>query len=203
VEPGSCDIELGKFPQTSSSSPENPDEIATAIIDQLNSSLSAKDSSQVSPLFIENSYWRDHLCYSWDFHTIKGNKAIVEYVTAPKTPSKIVIDRSSALKAPHVGPIDAFGEVNGIEFFITVTTENGHGNGVVRLAEEAGEWKIFTVFTSLIGASGANEATGPNRPVGVKHGEQQGRKNWSDRRHDDVNFEGKDPAVLIVGMCKF
>jgi hypothetical protein len=40
------------------------------------------------------------------------------------------------------------------------------------------------------------------RPFGVRHGEQQGRKNWKDRRIDEINFEGKDPAVLIVGMCR-
>ncbi|QQK41356.1 Flavin-containing monooxygenase-like [Penicillium digitatum] len=39
------------------------------------------------------------------------------------------------------------------------------------------------------------------RPFGARHGEQQGRKNWKDRRIDEINFEGKDPAVLILGMC--
>ena len=202
VEPGSFDIQLGEFPKTSTTTPEDPDGIATEIIHQLNLSLATKDKAATSSLFIENSYWRDHLCYSWDFHTIKGAQAISAFVTEPKTASKIEIDRSSAIKAPHVGPIDAYGEVNGIEFFIKITTENGHGNGVVRLAEQSDKWKIFTVFTSLVGATGVDEATGPNRPVGVQHGEQQGRKNWKDRRVDEVNSEGKDPSVLIVGMCE-
>jgi hypothetical protein len=202
VEPGSVDIPLGQFPETSSTTPENPDEIATEIIDQLNLALSAKDKAGTSSLFIENSYWRDHLCYSWEFHTIKGGQDISAYVTEPKIASKIEIDRSSALKAPHVGPIDAFGEVIGIEFYIKVTTENGLGNGIVRLAEQSDRWKIFTVFTSLIGATGVDEETGPHRPVGVQHGEQQGRKNWKDRRADEVNSEDKDPAVLIIGECE-
>ncbi|CAG8923664.1 unnamed protein product [Penicillium salamii] len=199
VEPGSHNIAFGQFPTTSSTTPEDPDRIATDVVDQLNQSLSAKNSAAVSALFIENSYWRDHLCYSWDYHTIKGDQAISAFVTEPETPSKIEIDRSSALKAPHAGPIDAFGDVNGIEFFIKVTTQNGQGDGVVRLAEEDGKWKVFTVFTSLTGATGINEATGPNRPVGAHHGEEQGRKNWRDRRVDEANFESKDPAVLIVG----
>ncbi|CAI7663807.1 unnamed protein product [Penicillium bialowiezense] len=199
VEPGSHDIALGKFPPTSSTTPENPDGIASEVVDQLNRSLSAKDSAGVASLFIENSYWRDHLCHSWDFHTIKGSQAISVFTTGPNVPSKIEIDRSSALKAPHLGPIDAFGEVNGIEFFIKITTQNGRGNGVVRLAEESGKWKIFTVFATLVGATDIDEATGLNRPVGAQHGEQQGRKNWKDRRVDEVNFENKDPAVLIVG----
>lgn len=202
VEPGSHDIPLGKFPQTSLSSPENPGAIATDIINQLNESLAAKDSGKIASLFIENCYWRDHLCYSWDFRTINGAQAISAYVTEPKTPCKIEVDQSSDFKAPHTGPIDAFGEVHGIEFFIKVTTANGYGNGVVRLAEESGNWKLFNVFTSLVGAADVEEATGLNRPIGVQHGEQQGRKNWQDRRVDEVNCVDKEPAVLIVGMSK-
>ncbi|CAG8262893.1 unnamed protein product [Penicillium olsonii] len=198
-EPGSHNIAFGQFPATSSTTPADPDRIAGELIDQLNQCLSAKDSAAVSALFLENSYWRDHLCYVWDYHTIKGSGAIAAFVTGPETSSKIEIDRSSAFRAPHAGPIDAFGDVHGIEFFIKVTTHNGQGNGVVRLAEESGKWKIFTIFTSLTEATGIDEAVGPNRPIGAQHGEQQGRKNWKDRRADEAKFENKDPAVLIVG----
>lgn len=111
VEPGSHDIPLGEFPPTSVSSPENPGAIASDIINQLNESLAAKDSGKIAALFIENCYWRDHLCYSWDFRTINGAQAISAYVTEPKTPCKIEIDHSSAFRAPHTGPIDAFGDV--------------------------------------------------------------------------------------------
>lgn len=202
VEPGSHDIPLGEFPPTSVSSPENPGVIASDIINQLNESLAAKDGGNIAALFIENCYWRDHLCYSWDFRTINGAQAISAYVTEPKTPCKIEIDHSSAFRTPHTGPIDAFGDVLGLEFFIKVTTANGHGNGVVRLAEESGSWKLFNVFTSLVGVADVEEATGFNRPIGVQHGEQKGRENWRDRRVDEVNYVDKEPAVLIVGMSK-
>lgn len=71
---------------------------------------------------------------------------------------------------------------------------------MVRLAEESGNWKLFNVFTSLVGAADMEEATGFNRPIGVQHGEHKGRKNWQDRRVDEVNYVDKEPAVLIVGM---
>lgn len=204
VVPGSCNIPLGEFPKTMSESPSDsaldPDGIADKIIAQLNQSLAAKDKAAVSSLFLENCYWRDHLCYSWDFHTHEGPAAISAFVTeAP--PSKIEIDRSSAFKSPHKGPIDSFGDVLGIEFFIKVTTANGHGNGVIRLAEQDGNWKIFTVFTSLVDLKGHEQDL--KRPFGVQHGEQKGRKNWKDRRADEIDFVDKDPAVLIVGMCHY
>ncbi|KAJ5582637.1 hypothetical protein N7535_001257 [Penicillium sp. DV-2018c] len=198
VVPGSYNIPLGEFPKSmSEAAPINPDDIANELIGQLNQGLAASDKAAISSLFLENnSYWRDHLCYSWDFHTREGAEAIATFVTGAP-PSKIEIDRSSALKSPHTGPIDGFGDVLGIGFFIKVTTDNGQGDGVVRLAEQDGKWKIFTVFTSLVELKG--HAQNLERPLGVRHGEQQGRKNWKDRRNDEINFVDNEPAVLVVG----
>lgn len=201
VEPGSYNIPLGQFPSTNTSTPDDPDKIATALVDRLNSSLASKDGRALSELFIENSYWRDHLCFSWDFRTLKGPERIAKYVTGSSSSLKAEIDRSSTIKTPHAGPIDAYGEVHGIEFFINVTSNEGTGQGVVRLAQEGNNWKFFTVFTSLVELTGHEESVNSHRPLGVQHGEQQGRRNWQDRRAEDSNYEGKQPAVLIVGRC--
>ncbi|KAJ5610687.1 hypothetical protein N7510_007406 [Penicillium lagena] len=198
VEPGSVNIPLGKFPPTCSTTPENPDQIAGGIVDRLNDALAKKERQTLSDLFLENSYWRDHLCFSWDFHTISGPEQITAYVSEVSS-TKLEIDRSSAMKAPHAGPIDAFGEVHGIEFFITIETDVGRGSGVIRLAQDDSKWKIFNIFTSLAELKDHAEVVDRHRPVGVKHGEQQGRKNWQDRRTADINFEEKEPAVVIVG----
>ncbi|KAJ5895074.1 hypothetical protein N7495_006765 [Penicillium taxi] len=199
VEPGSCDIAIGIYPETSTSTPSNPDNLATDVINKANIALEKKDASALSALFIENSYWRDHLCLSWDFRTVKGREALVKYATASSSSLNIQIDRSSPFKAPRTGPIDAFGDVHGIEFFILVTTDLGSGTGVVRLAQQGDQWKIFTIFTSLRELTGYEEVTGRHRPLGALHGAQHGRKNWLDRRNADVSFEEKDPAVLIIG----
>lgn len=201
VEPGSCDIPLGHFPPTNTSTPDDPDKIATALVDQLNSCLAGKDSRALSELFLENSYWRDHLCLSWDLRTLNRPESISKYVGGSYAQIKVEIDRSSALATPHAGPIDAYGEVHGIEFFIKVTSNVGTGQGVVRLAQQENAWKFFTVFTSLVELTGHEEWANDRRPVGVQHGEQQGRSNWQDRRVADSNFDGKQPAVLIVGEC--
>lgn len=200
VEPGSYNIPLGHFPATNSSAPEDPDKIATALVEKLNSSLASRDNHALSELFIENSYWRDHLCFSWDYRTLKGRDGIAKYVTGSSSSVKVEIDRSSALKAPHAGPIDAYGEVHGIEFFVKITSDVGTGQGVARLAQEGNDWRFFTVFTSLVELTGHEESVNGRRPIGVQHGEQQGRTNWQDRRVAGSNYEGKDPAVLIVGM---
>lgn len=200
VEPGSHNIPIGRFPETNTAAPEDPDQIATGIVEQLNKALEKKDASAIAQLFLENSYWRDHLCLSWDFRTIKGREAVSKFVTESSSSIKLELDRSSAFRAPHNGPIDAFGEVHGVEFFIKATTNFGTGQGVVRLAREQSEWKIFTISTTLLELTGHEEATNARRSIGVKHGEQQGRQNWQDRRTIDSKYVDKDPAVLIVGM---
>ncbi|KAJ5175079.1 uncharacterized protein N7482_000956 [Penicillium canariense] len=199
VEPGSCNIALGTFPETNVAAPEDPDKIATGIVDRLNNALEKKDADAVSQLFLENSYWRDHLCLSWDFRTLKGSKAVSKFVTESSSSIKIEVDHSSAFRAPHNGPIDAFGEVHGVECFIKAITNLGNGQGVLRLAQEGNEWKIFTVSTSLLELTGHEEAINARRPVGVRHGEQQGRQNWQDRRVADSKYEDKQPTVLIIG----
>jgi hypothetical protein len=199
VEPGSYNLPLASFPSSCSTTPANPDGIASGLIDQLNHALSTKNYDAVSSLFLDTGYWRDHLCLSWDFRTLKGSEDIKSLLGKGCRLTRVEVDRSSAIRAPHAGPIDAFGEIMGVEFFVAVTTEAGRGRGIARLAEVDGRWKISTLFTSLEELSGHEEAVKHRRPVGVQHGEQRNRENWLERRNADVNFEGKNPAVVIIG----
>ncbi|KAJ5480678.1 hypothetical protein N7539_006572 [Penicillium diatomitis] len=199
VEPGSYNIPLGKFPETAIKAADNPDQLAMEIIDRLNKVLDQKDTSAIAQLFLPDGYWRDHLCLSWDFRTVKGNDAIAKFITGCSSSIKIEIDRSSTFKAPHNGPIDALGDVHGVEFFIKVTTGVGKGHGVARLSQEGNEWKIFTLSTTLLELTGHEEKTNGRRPLGVKHGVQQGRQNWQDRRIAEQEYKDKEPAVLIIG----
>ncbi|KAJ6007776.1 hypothetical protein N7540_011752 [Penicillium herquei] len=199
VELGSTDIPLAVLPKTSTSTPEDVDGIVSALITKLNEGIAKKDNAAVAALFIENSYWRDHLCLSWAFRTLKGSASLSKFAVESPSSVKFEIDRSSPLKAPHAGPIDAFGDVNGLESFVKVTTSFGSGTGVVRFAQQGDEWKLFTIFTTLLEITNHEEATNERRPAGVQHGAYQGRKNWQDRRNEEINHEGKDPAVLIVG----
>jgi hypothetical protein len=89
--------------------------------------------------------------------------------------------------------------VTGIQFFIIVRTGPGLGRGVINLAEEDGQWKTWTCFTSLEELSGFPEPIGSNRAKGVEHGAIASRRNWLDRRRDEVEFAGKSPDLLVIG----
>ncbi|KAK4225226.1 hypothetical protein QBC38DRAFT_511223 [Podospora fimiseda] len=75
--------------------------------------------------------------------------------------------------------------------------KRGKGRGVVRVAQEGEEWKVWTVFTCLEELKGFEERLRARREDGVQHGGVLGRKNWRERREEDV--EGVKPQVLVVG----
>lgn len=198
-EYGSVNIQIADYPQSSKSDSVDANKVADDIVTKLNEALSKKDNSAAAKLFLaEKSYWRDHLALTWDFRTSKGSQNIKTLLDEAKVPlQKIEVDRSSAFRAPKFGPIDAWGDVNGIQFFINFETEVGRGEGVVNLAEEDGQWKAFTIYTSLQELKGHEEPVKHRRTKGVKHGGDPARKNWRERRESEK--EDIDPRVLIIG----
>lgn len=153
--PGSHKLPFGIFPP-SSQSPVDAGEVSSRLMEALNNAIKARDVPAIKALFHDNSYWRDHLCLSWDLRTFKGSDKISDFVAnSPTNLNSLDIDWSSDLRSPKQGPIDGLygpaSEVSGIEFFVKVSTDVGSGRGVVKLAEVDGQWKFFTVFTTLKG----------------------------------------------------
>ncbi|KAL4885447.1 hypothetical protein BJY04DRAFT_134516 [Aspergillus karnatakaensis] len=211
IEPGSFNIPVGTFPRSSTTKDVDPTAIITDILDKLSTALSENNISAITALFHpEISFWRDHLCLTWSFRTAKGPENIANLLQTSSTPlDKLVlsIDAANAWRSPQAGPIDAFGEVIGLQSFITVETPFGKGSGVIRLAEtEPGNWVIYTLYTVLQSITGAEEQTRHLRPRGAVHGEVTDRRNWQDRRNDASNFtlngsssEDAQPAVIVLG----
>lgn len=204
IVPGSYNIPLGVFPPLPWSFPD-ANLVASKLVERLNKSLKERDAPAIELLFHENSYWRDHLCLTWDLRTLKGRDKIGHFV-ANSPDSECVsmeVDTSTPLRAPKHGPIDGLygpaSEASGIEFFVKVVTKAGAGRGVAKVAEVLGQWKFFTLFTTLEQLHDHEELLNERRPNGAEHGEHLGRQNWQDKRRVDVEFREREPAVLIVG----
>ncbi|KAK5418090.1 hypothetical protein LTR06_001839 [Exophiala xenobiotica] len=198
-EPGSVNIPICKWPKTAETTSADPNEIATKIVDAFNSSLNNGDTKAVANLFLEDGYWRDHLGVTWDLRTLKGRDKISGFLVDGCPLTQIEIDKSTPYRAPQFGAFDGTGDVKGVQFFFNFTSKTGIGQGLARLAEKDGQWKIFTFFTTLRDIKGHEEATYHRRPKGVEHGGKPDRKNWQERRTAAIDFQGKEPAVLIVG----
>lgn len=180
VEPGSIDIPIAKYPASAKSSSIDAATIAGNVVEKVNESLSNKDYDSIANIFIKDGFWRDHLALSWEFHTLKGREKISNFLTKRCRLTKIKIDTSTAVRSPQVCGLDVAGQVKGIQLFITVETDVGTGRGLVRLAEQDSEWKIFTLYTVLQELRGHEEPVNGRRPQGVQHGRDPNRINWQD-----------------------
>ncbi|KAL5333728.1 hypothetical protein BJX70DRAFT_47671 [Aspergillus crustosus] len=213
IEPGSFNTPVGTFPATATSKNIDPAAIVTSIITKLNTALSNNDASSIAELFSpELSFWRDHLSLTWSFRTAKGREDIKTFLQSSNTPLtklKITVESSTPFRSPQVFAIDAFGEVFGVQSFLTIETPIGTGRGFIRLAEtNPGHWEIYTLYTVLQIIKGSEEKTGPLRPRGVNHGAVLDRRNWQDRRTAETNLTSSsggadpaetNPAVVVIG----
>lgn len=202
VEPGSVNLPIADLSDVPTSEPVEIESAAAEWTDAFNKVIQSGNYSELSDLFLEESYWRDHLGLAWDFHTLKGSKKIIEFLKDSKKGCRlksIAIDKSSPFRAPHVSGFDGAGKIKGVETFLTTETDVGSGAGVVRLVQHGSKWKAFTLFTSIRELKGHGEAVASRRPQGVDHGGKPGRKNWQQRREAEANYENSEPAVLILG----
>ncbi|CAI4214950.1 unnamed protein product [Parascedosporium putredinis] len=205
--PGSINVPLAQFPATpTKTAPADVSQIAAGVVDSLNKALDARDYQAIANLFVENGYWRDHLALTWDFRTLQTPTNIASFLAeAAKSRDgfrlkKVNVDNSTETRAPVFIPLDGPGETFGIQTFITLETSIGKGRGLARFVEVNGQWKIFTLYTSLRELTGHEEGTYFKRPAGVEHGGKPGRKNWAERRAAAEGFnDGSEPAVVILG----
>ncbi|KAH8156147.1 hypothetical protein CIB48_g12099 [Xylaria polymorpha] len=205
--PGSVNIKLAKFPSpTKKIENLDPSKVASNLVDDFNKALDQKNYSAVANLFVEDGYWRDHLALSWVFRTIQTPPHILDFLKSCAESrdgfrlKSVDVDAKTVIRSPKVVPVDASGTVFGIQFFITVTTVLGTGIGIMRLVEQGGQWKIFTLYTRLEELRGHEEAINHQRAKGADHGGKPGRKNWAEKRAAEADFNaGNEPAVLVVG----
>jgi len=204
VVPGAHQLADVSFPKSIDTASSDPREVANAWVSSFNN-LVESGGVDVSSLFLQDSYWRDLLCLSWDFHTLHGPGKIEALIKKQSRKWRIKflkVDESSDFRNPKVSSIDFKGAVKGIQSFLTVDTDVGKGRGLVRLVqdqEDKMKWKAFTLFTTLEELTGFEALVDERRPTGLEH-VKSGPKNWSEMRYVEENFSGdRDPAVVIVG----
>ena len=209
VLPGSRLLPTAPFPNTystlSSLPPSNtsPKSIVEEWISDLNKLLGG-DQASITKLFFEESYWRDLLCMTWDFHTLQGPVQISQSIRSSPQDRRlklVSLDESSAHKLPQAAD---FGGLKAVQAFLKVETTTGRGEGLVRLVSDTndgGKWKALTLFTTLKELKGYEEYVSNRRPHGTESSLEDRSRNWRDLLVAQHNFEGgRQPTVLILGM---
>lgn len=140
---------------------------------------------------------------TWDFHTLQGPEQITRFIqnsSEDNRISNITLDNTAAHKVPQLA---TFGHLKVVQAFLKIETNNGWGEGLVRLVPDTNDnvkWKAFMMFTTLQELKGHEEAIHNRRPTGIDGDLEDRSQNWKDRLATQQNFEGgREPTVLIIG----
>ncbi|KAL5087554.1 hypothetical protein Trisim1_007775 [Trichoderma cf. simile WF8] len=170
--------------------------------------ISGKDlEPKIRKLFLDNSYWRDLVCLSWDFRTLTSPKGIANYLAEENRLQHLKAVRldDNPAHQPRDFPIHAAlppdGPIFGIIVFLELELSSDRiGTGMLQLGrDEDGSWKAYSFSTLLEEIKGYEAKCGPRRPENLRYGYEPGRRNFSEVRATEREMKDKEPAVVIVG----
>lgn len=199
-------INLPKFGKGQSTHVEyatpNPRQVAQQWITKLESALASKDASRLQSIMHADCWWRDHLTFQWDFHTIHGLDKLIGFVggsVEAVQPSNFKLHQSGKFAPRLTKPIDG---MEWIESMFTFETKTGRGSGYLRIVQGPdGIWKGYMVYTVLKELKGFEETVGRRRAHGGNNSLLGGtvKGNWQERRDRQKEFVDEEPQVLIIG----
>lgn len=201
----SCDLQAATYPNANCSQPDDIVSVVMKWLASFNEAIHTNNFSLLHGLFFQESYWRDQLTLSWNFHTLQGPENIVSFLERQPRASKLaplVLDDSKAHRKPKWTTVDHYGKVMCVLSFLIFETDIGTGNGVVKLVQDAddGIWKAFTLFTAMLDLKGYEQTTKHRRSLGMRDGVSGKRGAVSGAVDARDDFHGdKQPTVIIVG----
>lgn len=162
----------------------------TKLLDQLNDALSSGDVDTATGLFLDDSYWRDLVTFTWNIKTLEGKDEIRNMLH-----SQLASTKPTNWQIAEGEPATEEGGV--ITAWISFDTAVARGYGLVRLKEG----KIWTLLTSMTELKGHEETLGYERPLGAKHGAAKNRLSWKEEREKEATELGytTQPYTVIVG----
>ncbi|PWJ24647.1 putative flavoprotein involved in K+ transport [Branchiibius hedensis] len=165
---------------------------ADAWLAAFETALRNRDIPAATALFATDSYWRDLVSFTWNLATVEGREGVGDLLAE-------TLERTDpASFATSEPPTDDDGVVTA---WFTFETGVGRGQGLVRLTEEDGQDKAWTLLTALRELKGYEEPRGVRRPKGAEHGATRDRTTWAERRQEEAESLGSttQPYVLIIG----
>jgi len=179
-------------PQTAALDTTSPRGRAEKWLADFDEALRTRDIDAAVDLFALQSFWRDLVSFTWNIKTSEGRDGIRALLQE-------TLERTEPVGwAFGEEPTEAGGV---IECWLTFETAVGRGKGHLRLKDEDGELKAWTLLTSLRELKGYEENQGANRPQGVEHQLARGRKSWLEKKQEEEARLGRDmqPYVVVIG----
>ena len=167
-------------------------ERADAWLAAFEAALTARDLDAAASLFATTSFWRDLVSFTWNLTTVEDREGVRDLLAAN-------LDRVDAHGFATSEPATEDGGV--VTAWFTFETSVGRGNGLLRLVEEDGADRAWTVLTALQELTGYEEPRGDRRPPGAVHGATKERVTWKEQRQQEAESLGSttQPYVLVIG----
>ena len=161
-----------------------------AFLDKFGAALEAGDIAAAKAMFLDDSYWRDLVTFTWNIKTVEGPQGaedLLKHQLATTKPRNWQIAQGET-------PTEEGGVTTA---WISFETDVARGYGLIRLKEG----KIWTLLTTMVELKGHEEPKGFARPLGAKHGAGKNRTTWKEEREKEAAELGytRQPYVLIIG----
>ncbi len=170
------------------STQDTVEETVNGWLSAFNDALERGDAEAASELFLDTSFWRDLVAFTWNIKTVENPDGIERMLSATLDQAR---PRDFRLTEP---PSEAQGV---IEAWLAFETEGGRGTGHLRLKDG----KAWTLLTTLQELKGHEEQAHGARRKGVEHGAFKDRETWLEERRreaEELGFQTQ-PEVLVVG----
>ena len=175
-------------------------QVVQAWLDQFNAALAMGQTTQLGLLFRADGHWRDIVAMDWRIATTSGRDAVAAALL-PAASARAA--RGFAIDATRYPPrpVDRGGEPC-FDAILRFETRLGTGAGIIRIKQADAEgsppqaWTLMTALHSLAGHDEETERLAREEPAFER---DFGGPNWLDKRRQAVRYEGRDPAVLVVG----
>ncbi|KAL1870962.1 hypothetical protein Plec18167_007269 [Paecilomyces lecythidis] len=185
-------------------SPPDARKVAQEWLSRLEVIMTSGEFSRLTEIFNEDSWWRDIVALQWDFRTLHGRQRIEDFLRenqqlAPFSSFRLQDDGHFQPKLEIVKKDTGFAWISSLFHF---ETRIGRGSGVLRLTQaKPGEWKAFSVYTTLQELKGFEEPLGRRRAYGTLESMPGGfaKGTWLERRHRQLDFVDQEPQVLVIG----
>ena len=179
----------------------NPIKIAREWLENFQTAISPSpdgdiNTDKVLDLFQPDAFWRDILSLTWDFRTFFGTAQIKAFIQDRiSDPSLGDATHLNSLKLETASVEKPWEDIEWIEALFTFSIGTwGGGDGVFRLVfTSEGVWKAYTIYTNLQSLLGYPEK------VGALRNSLPDRGSWADQRRKEIEFEGVEPYVVILG----
>ena len=161
-----------------------------AFLDKFGKALEAGQIDEAVGMFADQCYWRDLVAFTWNIKTMEGRDQVKDMLKA----------RLAEVKPRNwqIAEGEAATDSDGLmESWISFETDVARGYGLIRVKNG----QIWTLLTTMVELKGHEEKSGFTRPLGAKHGQDVGTKNWIEEREEELRTLGyeKQPYVVIIG----